>query len=238
MNIESLKELAQLNERAQEIRQQSNTSPLVDLSIIDAREHGVVDSLRYTKKAAKELISKEDMKGISSPDEFFDLLIKKTEQKMRKETDLNKEVLNSRVRRIELMDQLLTESEDNPNLNFVNVRKFPSNLKAIDTFKALEIIYPDKFKFESSQQMNIEGTQNSLSFLLHGNLEELKEVIKNTKELKFLKSIVNKTFDDYFEPHKDRGVIFENNKVIKLIEIDSEDVDLLLRNKTSRTNKI
>jgi len=238
MNPELLKELAELNEKSQEIKYEENTSPLKDFNHISLRENGITDSLEQIKKASKKLLSKEDLEKIKNPEDVFDILINKVEEKLNKESSLNKDLLNMRIRRIELIDQLLTESKVNPNLNFVKIREFSSNHKAIEAFQALEKIYPEKFKFETIQQMNVEGTQNSLNFLIHGDLEELKEVIKTTPELRFLKSIANKSFNDYFENHKERGIIFEGNKLLKLTEIDSEDVDLLLKNKKSRTNKI
>lgn len=238
MNTELLKELAELNEKSQKIKYEENTSPLKNFNHIDVRENGIIDSLYQIKEASTKILSKEDLEKAKNPEDIFDILINKVGEKMKQESNLNKDLLNMRIRRIELIDQLLSESEANPNLNFVKIRNFQSNHKAIEAFQTLERVYPEKFKFETIQQMNVEGTQNSLNFLIHGDLEELKEIIKTTPELRFLKSIANKSFDDYFENHKEREIIFENNKILKLTEIDLEDVDLLLKNKKSRTNKI
>lgn len=238
MNPELLKELAKLNDKSEEIKYKENTSPLKDFDYINIKENGIIDSLEQMKKASKKMLLKEDLEKTKSPEDIFDVLINKVEEKMNQESNLRKDLLNMRLRRIELIDQLLSESEKNPNLNFVKIREFDSNHKAIEAFQELEKIYPEKFKFEAIQQMNVEGTQNSLKFLIHGDLEELKEVIKTTPELRFLKSIANSSFNDYFENHKEGGIVFENNKIIKLTEIDVEDVNLLLKNKKTKTNKI
>ena len=238
MNTELLKELAELNEKSQEIKYKENTSQLKDFDHINVKENGIIDSLKQIKKASKNMLSKEDLEKIKNPEDIFDILINKIEEKMNQEFSLNKDLLNMKIRRLELIEQLLSESKINPNVNFIKMKKFKSNHKTIEAFNTLEKKYPEKFKFEAIQQMNVEGTKNRLIFLIKGDLEELKEVIKTTPELDFLKSIDNDSFNDYFANHKERGMIFEGNKLLKLTEIDLEDVDLLLKNKKSRTNKI
>jgi hypothetical protein len=196
--------------------------------------------LQQLKEIADSMVSKEDIKNVSSAKEFFDVFIRKSEEKIEKEMNVKKDLLNIRIQRIELIDKLLTESPQNEKLNFVKIRSFSTTHKAVEAFQSLESSNPEKFKFESLQQMSLDGRQNSVNFLLHGDLEEIKDVIKTTSDpsIKYLKSIANIKFEEHFESHKERNIIFENNQVINLNQIDTEDFNVIFKNKNKKQNKI
>ena len=128
-------------------------------------------------------MSSDDIKHVSSIDDFFNILIEKSNQNIEQNNNKSKEILGLQFKQKEIVQEILGNAEKDNNVNFVSIRQFDRPHKAIDAFRELSAEFPNKFQFNQEQILSLDHKQNSVEFILHGDLEELKKTIKESKEM-------------------------------------------------------
>tara|TARA_B100002019_G_C21188797_1_gene557672 strand:- start:5 stop:727 length:723 start_codon:yes stop_codon:yes gene_type:complete len=234
-----LEKLAEINTKIVDNKEKKNFQ-LENVKYIDFYENGLEYSLLELKKFAKSVMSSDDIKNFSSIDDFFNVLIEKSNQNIEQNNNKSKEILELQFKQKEIVQEILGNAEKDNNVNFVSISQFERPHKAINAFRELSLEYPDKFQFEHRQILSLDHAQNSVEFILHGDLEELRDTIKESKNstIKYLKSITGKYFDNYFKSHLEKNVLVENDKIISLSQIDNEEFNNIYPSKKKRKNKI
>jgi hypothetical protein len=238
MNIEdSLSRLANLNKNiidqneilngnSQYNRMLTNQSSLHDMT--------AKDSIKNVKELAKELITKEDEKRISSIDDLFNILDHSINQRQyiseRAGENFKKNILDKKL----LIEEIKNQSTENKNLNILMLNNFEFNKgsKMIEYYKELGKEYPEKFEFELIQNMSLRQDKVNVISLFHGDLNELLDTIKKTKNkmIRNLSGTSEKNLTQFFKSHFEENIIFEKNKIIKLNEFNNEEFKLIYEN--------
>ena len=205
---------------------------------ISMRENGVNYSMNQIKELMQK-ISNNNIKKVSTLDELF--------ENFNNEFHIHNEAIIKMKVEFQLLlsekkvivKEIVENTPNNPNTNFLKLSEFSKSNKAIEAFQNLAKQHPDQVGFKSMQILDNDLSSNNVRILIEGNLDTIKDLIRSSKDskVKYIKTIANDKINDHFYIPETFNNVFLNSKVTDLNSFDKEDFDVTFKNSNKQKNR-